>query len=178
MLFVLALLFCTDLCQQRGQRKADGGTDPGGQPEARKADAGHQQNAGGQIQPDLPQVRGQIQPHLLGTAQPGLAQMLLRGEHIRDALKGQHGGAVGGGSGVGGEEPAQDRTEPALPPGDAQGKLREGHLPPFRSQLPAAGQRRLGQDLLRRPDEPEQGGQSEKAQCGQAQRQHKIDEQQ
>ena len=37
---------------------------------------------------------------------------------------------------------------------------------------------RLGQDLLRRPDEPEQGGQGEKAQCGQAQRQHKIDEQQ
>ena len=37
---------------------------------------------------------------------------------------------------------------------------------------------RLSQDLLRRPDEPEQSGQGEKAQCGQAQRQHKIDEQQ
>ena len=38
-------------------------------------------------------------------------------------------------------QPAQNRTESALPPGDAQGKLREVHLPPFRPQLPAAGQR-------------------------------------
>lgn len=44
-------------------------------------------------------------------------------------------------SGVHAGPPAQNRAGPPLPPGNAQGKIRQGNFPPFRPELPPASQR-------------------------------------
>ena len=68
---------------------------------------GYKDHTGQQVQGDLPQVGGQIQPHLLGTAQAGLEQMLLCHKQAGHRLKGQHGAAIAGCCRVGGKEPEQ-----------------------------------------------------------------------